>query len=280
MPEPSRNPSGDEPEIADADLLFEPETAKPGSAKPARAVPKSDDVFELAGGPIPEDEPAIRPAPPPPKPERRSKAAAAEPEPRVDQVWSRGAEWVPSLVVLGAVGFGVLFLFWLTFDVGNLSLPFLILMFGSAAWVLLTYPILITLERPVRMTPEQAIKDYFGALTHHIPHYRRMWLLLSTTGRTTSGYGSYEGFRNYWKTRLEQLRGGRAGKFTPLSFQVEDFKAEKSGGKTAIEAKYTIVVHIRGQHADGPVATIRTSTWTVKGPDGMWYLNDGRLPQE
>ena len=27
------------------------------------------------------------------------------------------------------------------------------------------------------MTPEQAVKDYFAALSHHVPHYRRMWLL-------------------------------------------------------------------------------------------------------
>jgi hypothetical protein len=277
MSDPSRSPSGDDPEISDADLLFRPQASRDEPKRPAPSTPRSDDVFELEGGPPPEDEPLIRSAP---KPERRAKPAAAEPEARVDQVWSRAAEWGPSLALLAVVGLGVLFLTYATFSVENLALPFFILLIGGAVWGLLSYPILITMERPVRMTPEQAIKDYFAALSHHVPHYRRMWLLLGTAGRTTSAYGSYEGFRNYWRTRLQQFRGGRAGKLTPLSFQVEDFRAEKSGGKAAVEAKYTVVVHIRGQHAEGPVATLRTSTWTVRGPDNMWYLNDGRLPQE
>ena len=72
--------------------------------------------------------------------------------------------------------------------------------------VVLSYPILITLERPVRITPEQALRDYYGALSHQLPHFRRMWLLLSTAGRISTAYGSFEGFKAYWKDRLATMR--------------------------------------------------------------------------
>ena len=37
------------------------------------------------------------------------------------------------------------------------------------------------------MTPEQAVKDYYAAASHHFPHYRRMWLLLSADGQAIEG---------------------------------------------------------------------------------------------
>ena len=74
--------------------------------------------------------------------------------------------------------------------------------------VVLSYPILITLERPVRITPEQALRDYYGALSHHLPHFRRMWLLLEHGGRISTAYGSFEGFKAYWKDRLANMRRG------------------------------------------------------------------------
>ena len=85
------------------------------------------------------------------------------------------------------------------------GIAFLILILGGIAAVILSYPILITLERPVRITPEQALRDFYGSLSHHFPHFRRMWLLLSSAGRISTAYGSFEGFKAYWKDRLGQL---------------------------------------------------------------------------
>lgn len=289
MADPPSRPPGESPEIADADLLFREESARTGSPAPSTPPGPSQgaaDVFEVEGGDLPSAE-AGAPRPPVAASQPRPKASTerrprsnAEPEARVDEVWTRAAEWTPTLILLAVVGVVVLFLAYMTFSVSNLALPFFILLLGGAGWVALSYPIVITLERPVRMTPEQAIKDYYGALSHHFPHYRRMWLLLSTPGKSSGSYGSFEGFRAYWKGRLEKLRGDRAGKFTPLSFEITDFKAEKSAGKSVIEAKYTIVIHLRGQRSEGPIASLRTSTWLAKGPDNMWYLNDGTLPAD
>ena len=52
-------------------------------------------------------------------------------------------------------------------------------------------------------------------------------------------FGSYEGFRRYWKRRLSELRAGRAYPFTPLKFLVEDFRSSGSKGKAAIDVNFT-----------------------------------------
>jgi hypothetical protein len=151
---------------------------------------------------------------------------------------------------------------------------------GLLVAVVMCYPIFITLERPVRITPEQAVRDYYGALSHHLPHFRRMWLLLSSAGRISTAYGSFEGFKSYWKSRLETLRAGHAGGFTPLVFEVADFKADKSAGKIMIDAEYTLKVWVRGQRKKGAIHVIPMKIMLVRGPDKMWYLENGTLGRD
>jgi hypothetical protein len=151
---------------------------------------------------------------------------------------------------------------------------------GALVAAVLSYPIWITLERPVRITPEQAVRDYYGALSHHFPHFRRMWLLLSSAGRISTAYGSYEGFKAYWKDRLGNMRAGRAGSLTPLVFEVADFKADKSAGKIRIEADYNLKIWVRGQRKAGVIHAIPMKIALVRGPDKMWYLEDGTLGRE
>ena len=234
MADNPKNSPKDEPEIADAASLFgnEPKPSRPGSTpkpSPAPASPApGEGTYDLEGG-EPEEAPVVPPVPPPAAPARPRPKPGAEAEPRerkpsapegrVEQVWTRGAEWGSTIALLAIVGLIVLGLTYLTFSVENLVLPLLILLVGGAVWILLSYPIVITLERPVRMTPEQALKDYYGALSHHFPHYRRMWLLLSETGRTSSSYGSFDGFKSYWKSRLAELRGGRSPPALRWSFR-------------------------------------------------------------
>ena len=117
------------------------------------------------------------------------------------EVWSRASEWGKTLVILGGagLGFGLLIVILLAFE--QFSLAFLVLLTGGVTVAALSYPILVTLERPVRLTPEQAVRDFFVALSHHVPHYRRMWLLLSERGRVSGSFASPEGFEAYWKAR-------------------------------------------------------------------------------
>lgn len=142
---------------------------------------------------------------------------------------------------------GAAFLLLLYFAIGAelYGLSALIVGVGCPGAALLSYPLLITLERPVRITPEQAARDYFAALSHHLPHYRRMWLLLSARGRVSPQFASYEGFKNYWVKRLEQFREGHAGRFSPLVFNVEEFRAEKNAGKTKIDARFKMTDGVR-----------------------------------
>ena len=198
----------------------------------------------------------------------------------VEQTWSRWAEWGPNLLAVGGwlrVPWFLLVLLSLE-TLEHMIAPVLFtLLLGGLVAIGLSYPILITLERPVRVTPEQALRDYYAALSHHLPHFRRMWLLLSTAGRISTSYGSFEGFKAYWTDRLRNIREGHAGQWTPLVFEVVNFKSEKSGGKSLIDAEFTIKISVRGQRTAGPIHTIPMRINLVRGDDKMWYLENGTM---
>jgi hypothetical protein len=197
--------------------------------------------------------------------------------PAVEQVWSRTSEWGPALLRLGAWVVLVAWLLYLSIDAEAYGLTAILFGLGCLGGLILSYPILITLERPVRMTPEQAARDYYTALSHHFPHHRRMWLLLSARGKTSGEYASFEGFRRYWRNRLAQLREGHASTFAPLVFRVDDFRAEKSAGRTDIDAKFQLRVFVRGRRGQGPIWSFPLERTFARGPDGMWYLDDGTV---
>ncbi len=159
----------------------------------------------------------------------------------------------------------------------SFSLAALVLLIGGAACVLLSYPLAITIERPVRITPEQAVNDFFAAASHHLPHYRRMWLLLSPTARNMARFNDLDDFRSHWRKRMASWKEGRGGTFTPLSFEVSDFRGDKSVGHSTSHVEYTVNVFIRGKDKEKPINCYRMAHGLVRGPDRMWYLNQATL---
>jgi hypothetical protein len=293
-----RPPADPEPKVADAGLLFQ-DASKPqpvASSPPAapNARPDSGEVFALVDTPewAADWAPAQFPSPPRARPqapatgEPRSDPKADAPRDGalgasslVEQTWSRWAEWGPNLIAVGAWVTVLLLLVYFVLGQEFYSLALVLLLVGLLVAIVLSYPMLITLERPVRVTPEQALRDYYGALSHHVPHLRRMWLLLSTSGRVSTAFGSFEGFKGYWREQLGQLRKGHAGALTPLVFEVANFKSEKSAGKPRIDASFTVNVSVRGRRSAGPIHAIPASISLVRGPDNMWYLENGTLPR-
>jgi hypothetical protein len=284
-------------EIAGAEWLFRGDpagkTAKPAGSAPPGAGTGGGETFELADSPFAETEDAVPPIPAPPstdrpvarsreaaksKPSRARESYPIDAEALVDVVWSRGAEWGPNLLILGAWLFVMSVILYFLIGWVPYGVAFLLLLVGAAGAIVLSYPILITLERPVRITPEQAVKDYYGALSHHIPHYRRMWLLLARTGRISSSFGSFEGFKAYWNEKLGTIKGSQAGALTPLVFEVENFRGDKSAGKSQVDVKFTLKISVRGRRQAGPIASIPGEMSLVRGPDKMWYLESGTLP--
>ena len=172
------------------------------------------------------------------------------------------------------------FLLSLSISSGLYSLSLVLILLSGTALLVLAYPIFITLERPVRVTPEQAIKDYYGALSHLMPHYRRMWLLLSSAGRTSGSFSSFAEFKAYWEERRAELRGNRGGLGTLLRFEVADLQSDTSAGRTALDARFTLNVFLGDESDTEPFRSYWTQTGLVKGPDRMWYLNKGTLPAE
>ncbi len=278
---PKRDP---EPEAAGADWLSQDDSDKKSKKQyhqPTVAA-DPDDVFALADPSSVEIPTSLSPGVAP-----RGGAPAGlvddqsklDPSTVVEEVWSRAGEWGGTLIVMGAwltVVFLVFFFCWFQELYGT---AFLALLVGGLVATILSYPLVITLERPVRITPEQAVRDYYGALAHHIPHFRRMWLLLSKAGRISTAYGSFEGFKSYWSDRLRRLRQGHAGRLTPLVFEVEDFKADKSAGKVRIDAEFRLRVSVRGQRKAGPIHSFPMKIALARGPDKMWYLESGTLPR-
>jgi hypothetical protein len=284
-----------EPEIGSADLLFRDDPAvKPGNLtqKPGAAAGSgSGEVFDLVEDPESRDSTPTGSVPPiagaplqgetrkprEPRAERARDEHEPDPSQLVAEVWSRKAEWGPTLIVVGGwVTLVFLFVYFVT-GVEHFGLTFLALILGGLVAVVLSYPILITLERPVRITPEQAVRDYYSALSHHLPHFRRMWLLLSSAGRISTAYGSFEGFKRYWRESLHRLRAGHAGRVTPLVFQIIEFDADKSAGKNRIDANFTLKVSVRGQRKAGAIHSVPMRIALVRGPDKMWYLENGTL---
>jgi hypothetical protein len=286
-----------DPEIAAADLLFrdQPKAKSPERKPRAEAAAGAGEVFDLAGGPEP-DEPepsapvAAGPGGPAQAAARGPKAAKSkrvedesqlDPADLVEEVWTRKGEWGLNLIILGAwlaLVFGATYMALVGLE--QWGMAFVILLGGLAVAVVLAYPIFITLERPVRMTPEQAVRDYYQALSHHVPHLRRMWLLLSTAGHTSTAYGSFEGFKAYWKEKLTTLRAGHAGSFTPLFFEVVDFNADKSAGKVKVDADFVLKIYVRGKRQEGPINSIPMRIGLARGPDKMWYLENGTLNRD
>jgi hypothetical protein len=277
----------DERETADAGwLLGGGENPPPASAEPPPVDAGPPGGYDVLGSEVIEDD---APAPVvPPIPERAPRPRRAESEaPRaestadaavVDPVWTRWGEWGPDVLRLAAAGVALLFLLYLALSGLHFSLAFLMLVVGGGAMLALGYPMLITLERPVRIVPEQAVTDYYGALSHLVPHYRRMWLLLSSAGRHAPRFSSFASFRAYWGERLSALAGPGSGRLNPLSFAVTDFQSERSSGQTSLEARFTLNV-FRRSAPNAPIASYPMKVGLVKGPDRMWYLNSGTLPE-
>jgi hypothetical protein len=314
MAKPATPPPGDaEKKIADANWLMR-DTAKsnpkskPRSAPSGANPPQEGDhqSYDLAAGDDdlftvdePEAPPPPVPLPPPSEAPRKRKPnpklesewdvtdADAAPheeddaEAAVEQIWSRSAEWGTHLFWVGMAAAAVLFLTYKAVTAVQFLLAFVVLFVGGALLLVLCYPIFITLERPVRITPEQAAKDYFAMLSYPFPFFPRMWLLLSNAGRTGPEFSSYRQFKLYWKRKMASIQGGGAQFVNPLKFKVENFTSEKSAGQTAVNAKYTLKV-FRGEPEAGKreVVSYLVSTSLVKGPDRMWYLNSGTLPTE
>ena len=146
----------------------------------------------------------------------------------VDEVWTRWAEWGPDVIRLVAVAGLLLVLLYFALTSFWFTTAFLILVGGGVVLLLLSYPLFITMERPIRITPEQAVNDYYAALSHSVPHIRRMWLLLSSEGRSSRFFHSFNEFNTYWNEKLKSLKPAKGGRFNTLVFSVQDFKSEKA----------------------------------------------------
>lgn len=192
--------------------------------------------------------------------------------PEVRRVWNWSDELWRDLVIAAA-------LVWLGIFVYNYEpirlLLVVALVAGGLAWAI--YKVSVSIERPVRVTPEQALGEYYQALAHHVPSYRRMYLLLTRDAQRAPEFGSFGAFRTYWQYRLGQLRP-QGSWWQPIDFQLFNVRTKYTPTRDFAEARGTLHLFIRGWERE-PLAKFRFRVNLVKGPDGSWYLDDGRLPE-
>ncbi len=212
----------------------------------------------------------------------RSKEGRSFPRetPTVSQTWTRGAEWGPQIIRIASVlALGGLVAM-VCSQLGLWLLWALVTSSSIVLAVLLSYPLMITLERPIRITPEQAVRIFFESAEHRLPHFRRMWLLLSDRGRVSEHFSDFASFQTYWKDRITRLRAGRLDGRIPLVLKVRDYTSKRSDDKEQAEAQFTLVVSGRGWDKGAePLAVIPMTLHLVRGPDRSFYLEDGTVPE-
>jgi hypothetical protein len=153
--------------------------------------------------------------------------------------------------------------------------PGLVGIVGLLTWVVwLIYRFALILPHPVRVTPEQAVREFLDSLGHLMPNFRRMYLLLTSDAQ--QAFGSFGAFRAYWQWRRCQVMASD-WVVKAVRYEIANFQTEYNAERTLADVTFTLTLFVPGQ----PDKAIRRPvTWTlVKGQrDGSWYLNDGMLP--
>ena len=197
--------------------------------------------------------------------------AKRKPKPRVSRPWNLQAELKPVLV--GPLALIVLGLVTCT-PASHVFVGVLITLAGLA---LTGYLVAVSLDRPVRVTPEQGAREYFECLDHHLPNFRRMYFLLTDDAKDSPEFATYPRFRAYWKFRLARLRPADGG-FRPVAAKLTNFNAHYNRARNWARASYTLEFRLRGAEGQ-PLSSYELTGDLVKGADGMWYLNEGRIPE-
>jgi hypothetical protein len=187
--------------------------------------------------------------------------------PKVKPTYDRGREAGPifiSVVILLAVGVATTV---------NGTVAGVLVVLGGLAWGV--YRFALILAHPVRVTPEQAVREFYDAFCHRVPNYRRMYLLLSVPAKRDKQINSYRAFCAYWGWRQAQVVGKRY--IEAAAFDIERFEAKYNAQRTFATVDFTLLLYRRG-NPQNPVFVRPVSTTLVKGRDGSWYLNEGTLP--
>jgi hypothetical protein len=266
-------------------LWDDTDPVRPTPAKPRPAPAPDAESFDLVEtdtsliarsvSPLPSDESTSKHARS--VPDRSGRLAAARPFP----LWSRARESGPAAVASSVVALSALILAWIFSDWNTIHIAGWICLIGAAATILTAYPLVVGLERPVRMSPERTVKDFFESLEHHSPLYRRMWLFLTPEAQNSRHYAEFSGFRAYWQGRVREWRHrGDSWPGTPVVVTIENLKPSHDPSDPLVRhLRFSIGVSLRGRRSAGPVARYDLNWSAERGRDGQWYLRQADPPE-
>lgn len=195
--------------------------------------------------------------------------------------WTRFQESSADFVRIAVTGMSTVILAWLFSGWSTIHLAGWICILGTAVTAMMSYPLIVGLERPVRMSPERVVCDYFESLEHHGPLYRRMWIFLAPEARNCRAFADYDSFRLYWKQRIQEWRHrGNAWPLTPIVISIQKFQSKTDpSDPNKSHLKFSIAVSLRGHRNLGSIASYDLNWTAVRNTDRQWYLADGNLPE-
>ena len=193
--------------------------------------------------------------------------------PEVDPLYSRTDESRITLIIFS----GVFLAGWINLLVDFIYIPYFPTMVWLTGFSYAGYRFVITVEAPVRTTPEQGLREFFGAFCHRFPNYRRMYDFLTGDERSSSKWGAEprKGFRRYW---LEQKREilGEGYPCRAVDYRMERVHTEYNKQRNFSRIECRLTLFPRGHAESGQTRPLQMTL--AKGADNCWYLNEGRLP--
>lgn len=189
--------------------------------------------------------------------------------PRVTDVWARWVDWKdPLLWTSAGVGLATLIVF---------AGPYVAIASFVAGITYGSYRLVTSLEVPVRVTPEQAIEEFYSAFSHRLPNFHRMYGLLTDDAKRCESFRSFAEFCSYWKGQIGEISRSPVW-LVPLEFHIEGFNCRYDEQKTMAVVRYLVKITPRGRaEFVKPFAELEVKKLLVKGRDGQWYLHDGTL---
>ena len=225
---------------------------------------------------------AARPREPPgPRPPGPSESSAPRPKTWSTRSGTRAAEWGPNLMVVGAWVFAMAMLVYFLMGWLPYGLTFLLLLVGAVGAVRAELP----------------DPDHAGAAGPDDARAGRARLLrrvCRTTCPTTGGCGCSSpgpggpppptarsrGSRPYWAEKLRTIKGEPRRYDDPAGLRGRELprREERAASRASTSSSPSRSLSAASGRP-GPIASIPGQMSLVRGPDKMWYLESGTLPE-
>ncbi len=193
--------------------------------------------------------------------------------PEVDPLYSRTNENRITLILF----IGVFLVGWLNWTWDLVYIRWFPTIFWLTGFSYVSYRFVITIEPPVRTTPEQGMREFLEAFCHRFPNYRRMYDFLTGDEQSSSKWGvePRKGFKRYWLDQKREILG-EGYPCRAVAYRMERVHTEYNKQRNFARIECRLTLFPRGPAEKGQARPVEMTL--AKGTDNCWYLNEGKLP--